>query len=157
MDIHVLMADRALLQCVASDLLKDVRSLKNTTCTTLIGNKAINSTVDFSQLEEQLTKTSIDESTPLWQLQYTLCTCAFVSDSVVTFLANVVDPKQMKYWFDGHLSLPDFRSRFEMHLVGKFSRKPKKGSRKRVVVDATTPQMHAVSEYLLAHSMVSWQ
>lgn len=156
MDLHVLMANRQLLQCLAKDLLDDTTALKFKRVTTLVGDKEIKMSVDFDSLESTLKELSTNDSAALWQLQYTLAVCAYVSDPVVNWLSSTVDAKQMKYWFDGHATLPDFRSRFETHLVGRFSKKPKKGSRKQVVVEATTPQMHAVSEYLLAHSIVSW-
>ena len=157
MDLHVLMADHRMLKCIAADLLSDVRELQSAACTTLVGSKVVNPNADLDALTHKLASLcQANQEVSLWKLQYCLCVCAYVSDSVVSWLASVVEPTQMKHWFDGHATLLDFRKRFEQHLLGKFSKKNKKGQRKHVVVDATTPQMHAVSEYLLAHTIVSW-
>lgn len=158
MDLHLLMSDRGLLGQVATDLAADLHLLSAAPMTTLIGDKPVD--YDASKTAEAigtLRSMTSDPNAPLWHLQYAFCLVIYLSDRIVTWLATVVQANQVKHWFDGHATLPCFRTRFEHHLVGKFSQKSKKGARKFVVIDATTPQMFVVGEFLLAHTIVSWE
>lgn len=156
MDLHTLMACRHTLQCLAADLLSDIEEMEGIQAKSLVGSKDVHICKERTTAIKKALKNMALPQAPLWKLQYTFCMCAYLSDSVVSWLANTVAGNQMKHWFDGHDSLDGLRTRYEQHLMGKFSKKEKKGARKTVVVTATTPQMFAVQEYLLAHMVVSW-
>ena len=156
MDLYRIMEDRQMLTCIATDLLNDVNELDGIQGTVLYGDTPMECQADVKGIKRALVQMQ-DPDAKLWKLQYAFLVVAYLSDALVKWLTEIVQPTQMKYWFDGHKTLPGQRERFVEHVIGKFSEKTKKGSRKVVLKEATTPQMLVVSEYLLAHTLVSWK
>ena len=154
MDLFAIMEDRHMLQCMARDLANDVAVVGAVKQVSIFGDEPMDHQFDHQGLQKRLADTA--ERGKLWELQYLFLVAVFLSDSAVKWLTSVVATDQIRVWFDGHRTLPDFRTRFATHLMGKFSKKAKKGSRKRVLMEATPPQMAAVSEFLLAHTIVSF-
>ena len=157
LDLHQIFENAELLQSMARDMHSDVKEvIDENKAVCLIGDQTHNlDRYPTEQLIETLCLMAQGER-QLWELQYMFMVCAYLSDSVVDWVATMIPPYQFKYWFDGHDTLCGFRQRFEQHLLGKFSKKAKKGQRKVVVLTATLPQMAAVDEYLLAHTIVTW-
>lgn len=155
MDLYALMTDASLLQQVASDLLDDVQLAKLKSPKPLLGEEPLNHSANVQGIIEMLEKLRSSD-TPLWQLQYLFLFIVYVSDAFVKWMTTTVNSAQMQHWFDGHDTLPTFRQRFEEHLLGKFVLNSKTG-KKVVAKDATPCHVFAVDEFLLAHTIVSWQ
>lgn len=154
MDLFAVMEDRETLQCMISDLGHDIGVLEGVKQVAIFGDETLQHEFDTKILKEKIE--SIGRGAKLWEIQYLFLLIVFLSDGAVDWLSRIVATDQMMVWFDGHSTLPDFRSRFVSHMMGKFSKKAKKGSRKQVLMEATPPQMAAVSEFLLAHTIVSF-
>ena len=154
MDLCAVMEDMGTLQCLVADLCNDIAVLGEVKQVSVFGDEPATHDFDTGAIHGKIK--AIAEEGRLWQMQYLFLVIVFLSDSAVDWLSRTVATDQMMVWFDGHSTLPDFRTRFVSHLMGTFSEKAKKGSRKRVLKEATPPQMAAVSEFLLAHTIVSF-
>lgn len=150
MNLLSVLNDRRTLQIVARDAHNDVQVLcSKNKASSLFGDVSV-SMKDVQPLLQVLAYLQTNEA-PLWQLQYMFWIVAYLSEPLMTALQHGTPQQMFKAW---KLGPPhSFRTRVKNHLLGEYSAKIKKGSRKMVTCCATPPHMAITAEYLLIHTL----
>lgn len=151
MDLFSAINDRTVLQTIARDVEADVKILLDAQPTTLFGTESAQK-VDVSQLLSVLGYLQTQDA-PMWQLQYMFYIVAFLSESLINALRQGTPQTLFKAWNDG--CPHSLRERVSRHLLGKYCKKAKKGSRKTVKCNATPPHMAITSEFLLIYTLTT--
>ena len=151
MDLFAAINDRRLLQAIAKDVASDVLILSQMQPTKLYGEENAHK-VDVTQLLAVLAYLQQSDA-PMWQLQYTFYIVAFLSETLIEALRSGTPQALFKAWNDG--CPHSLHERVRRHLLGVYSKKAKKGSRKSVKCCATPPHMAITSEFLLIYTLTT--
>lgn len=148
MDLYQALFDVNFLRALSVDLEASCKRLAQVEQTDIYGGNRSQTQTSCDELLAALPELT-KEGAPLHELQFMFLTVMYISDSLVRTVQTGTPTPVFNAFFFGAEGIPEFRQRFEWHLLGQYKKVDSSSSRKVVQAVAKTPLEAVISEVLL--------